>query len=336
MKKNNRILIVIIIVILLGTFAFFKIHNKEAEVLQKNNSQEVNKQEESIEVPQEESDVLSKEKNELIDENETSDSNSNQKKEKSKKETNNANTENKEEKKDNESKKNTTNIEGNKEQLESVNNETKEITKISFEKASITKEVYGRPPNETNSGEIIITDSKPSISLSELKKANKLTIYPESFKNASIKWSSSSKSVANFEGDILYVYKFGETTITATTENGKSASYKLKLVGVIDAFGVIKSGRDCSKPKCTNVVYMNVNHNSASRCDKKRKFEVELKLYKDGNLVQTEKVQPETNYSIIKTEYAAGTYRGEYKITDLCTNHTISGKAKETTFSDNG
>ena len=324
MKK--KLIIITFITIISGVFAISIILNankdNKLDSNKKKNESYINKNEDAKLESEEQTNIESQDKSEKT-ENNDKEKESTETKEPKKEETNKSNT-------TPDKKETTGNNTSKKDTSEEVKPKEEQIVKLSFEKNNITKAIIGYPPNQFTGDEVVISSSEPFILLSDLKKLNKLSISIGTLSDDKITWSSLNKEIADFKDDKLMVYRFGETTIKATIDN-LSASYKLNIVSVINNSAYIQRERDYKKSTMPYVIYMKVGHSSQSRCpQKKYKYDVELKLYRNGTLIKTDKKETNDSASILYAdEDQEGVYYGEYKITDLCTNYSINGKTKE-------
>lgn len=339
-KKKKYILVIAIIAVIFSSGLIISNQNKnisnaltnknEKNIINDNRIEQNQEEVPKVENSKEESNEPQKE--ELTTTNKTTNESKQEQKDKVNKTNNTSTNKNKKEEAQT-TKKEETNTNNKKEENKVEVPEPTEITKLSFEKDYVTKEIYGYPPNQFTGSEVVIVipSNTPSISLSNLQKLNKLTVYPAKFADSNITWSSTNDSVAKLENDKLNIFRFGEVTITATAENGVSASYKLKIVGQISTSAFIRRQQDYTKYTMPHIVAFQLNHRSESKCPYiKYKYDIELKLYKDGILVKTQTYQSNNDATYLSYNDEAGTYYGEYTVTDNCTNYTKKGKTPET------
>ena len=87
-----------------------------------------------------------------------------------------------------------------------------------------------------------ISVDKTSVSIPQATTATvKATVTPSNATNKSVKWTSSNESVATVSGGVIKGISIGTATITATTNNGKTATVKVTVTkndSIVDATGV--------------------------------------------------------------------------------------------------
>ncbi len=112
------------------------------------------------------------------------------------------------------------------------------ITAIGDGNATITAKAYNglvaKCETTATTNIIPITDIKLSTDNVKLDVGDgytiKATISPSNATSKNVRWASSNPSVATVRGGVIIALKEGTTTITATTNNGKTATAKITVV----------------------------------------------------------------------------------------------------------
>ena len=94
--------------------------------------------------------------------------------------------------------------------------EDKNIKSINFTNSYITKEIYGTLSYNGGSNITISSMQYSTITIDEIKKLNPIVISPSNSEYENITYTTSNKNIAEFVGDELRIYTYGETDIIAT------------------------------------------------------------------------------------------------------------------------
>ena len=210
--------------------------------------------------------------------------------------------------------------------------EDKNIKSINFTNSYITKEVYGTLSYNGGSNITISSQQYSTITIDEIKKLNPIVISPSNSKYENITYTTSNKNIAEFVGDELRIYTYGETDIIATADNGVSGSFKIKFISSLSVKIHAMRKLDYTSRKTPFPYYIGFQFNLSSiTCGKAQQYDLNLTLYKDNQKVENVKFTNDyksKRYVIYTLEDVAGNYYVEYSITDKCNNNTKSGKSR--------
>jgi len=330
--KNKLLISLIILAVVFGTGTFIAIKNSttsnslsyssnNASNSQSNKDKTENNESELVNNAENNEEEVPKEENNIINEQNNNNNNSSENEKKS--------TQNTETKK--EEKKTTNDDEQEKPKSEPVI-EDKSVKSLSFNNSYITKEV---PSGLNYNGGGYVTISSMSYltkSLDEVKKMNTIIVNPINAEYNEISYTSSNKNVADFVDNELRIYTYGETTITATSDNGVSGSYKVKFIPALSVKMTATRKKDYTSTKKPFPYYIGIQFNVSSMpCNMSQQFELDLKLYRENQKVDNVKISNDYNsnhYVIYTLEDIAGNYYAEYTITDKCNNNTKTGKSR--------
>jgi hypothetical protein len=161
---------------------------------------------------------------------------------------------------------------------------------------------------------------------------NTIIVNPINAEYNEISYTSSNKNVADFVDNELRIYTYGETTITATSDNGVSGSYKIKFIPAMSVNMTATRKIDYTSTKEPFPYYIGIHFNvSSMSCNMPQQFDLDLKLYRENQKVDNVKILNDykSNHYVIYThEDIAGNYYAEYTITDKCNNNTKTGKSR--------
>ncbi len=210
--------------------------------------------------------------------------------------------------------------------------EDKNIKSINFTNSYITKEIYGTLSYNGGSNITISSMQYSTITIDEIKKLNPIVISPSNSEYENITYTTSNKNIAEFVGDELRIYTYGETDIIATADNGVSGSFKIKFISSLSVKIHAMRKLDYTSTKTPFPYYIGFQFNLSSiTCGKAQQYDLNLTLYKDNQKVENVKFTNDyksKRYVIYTLEDVAGNYYVEYSITDKCNNNTKSGKSR--------
>lgn len=210
--------------------------------------------------------------------------------------------------------------------------EDKNIKSINFTNSYITKEIYGTLSYNGGSNITISSMQYSTITIDEIKKLNPIVISPSNSEYENITYTTSNKNIAEFVGDELRIYTYGETDIIATADNGVSGSFKIKFISSLSVKIHAMRNLDYTSTKTPFPYYIGFQFNLSSiTCGKAQQYDLNLTLYKDNQKVENVKFindYKSKRYVIYTLEDVAGNYYVEYSITDKCNNNTKSGKSR--------
>ena len=350
--KNKLLISLIILAVIFGTGTFIAVKNSttsnslsnssnnatnsqsDKDKAENNESELVNNAENNEEeVPKEENNITDEQNNNNNNssESEKKDTQKTEPKKEEKKTTNNDEQEKPKSEPKKEEKKTTNNDEQEKPKSEPVI-EDRSVKSLSFNNNYITKEVSSGLSYNGGSYVTISSMSYLTKSLDEVKKMNTIIVNPSNAEYNEISYTSSNKNVADFVDNELRIYTYGETTITATTDNGVSGSYKVKFIPALSVKMTAMRKIDYTSTKKPFPYYIGFQFNiSSMSCNMSQQFELDLTLYREDQKVDNVKISNDyksNRYVIYTLEDIAGNYYAEYTITDKCNNNTKTGKSR--------
>ena len=330
--KNKLLISLIILAVIFGTGTFIAVKNSTtSNSLSNSSNNATNSQSDKDKAENNESELVNnaenneeevpKEENNITDEQNNNNNNSSESEKKDTQKT--------EPKK--EEKKTTNNDEQEKPKSEPVI-EDRSVKSLSFNNNYITKEVSSGLSYNGGSYVTISSMSYLTKSLDEVKKMNTIIVNPSNAEYNEISYTSSNKNVADFVDNELRIYTYGETTITATTDNGVSGSYKVKFIPALSVKMTAMRKIDYTSTKKPFPYYIGFQFNiSSMSCNMSQQFELDLTLYREDQKVDNVKISNDyksNRYVIYTLEDIAGNYYAEYTITDKCNNNTKTGKSR--------
>ncbi len=218
--------------------------------------------------------------------------------------------------------------------------EDKSVKSLSFSNSYITKELYGNLSYNGGSYGTYSSTSYVTMSLDEVEKMNPLIINPSNAEYNEITYTSSNKNIADFVGNELRIYAYGEITINAIADDGVNGSYHVKFIRGMNVNITAMRKPDYTSTKTPFPYYIGFQFNvSSMSCDKSQQFELDLTLYRDNQKIDNVKISNDyksNRYVIYTLEDIAGNYYAQYTITDKCNNNTKTGKSKTVYISTDG